>query len=61
MPAYLSLGFYDYEFGLYWLTQRGHAFLREVMSYARSTWPHFEKRRGARGHKRGFFGRSSGR
>ena len=32
MPAYLSLGFYDYEFGLYWLTGRGVAFLREVPS-----------------------------
>ena len=23
VPAYLSLGFYDFEFGLYWLSARG--------------------------------------
>jgi len=47
VPAYLSLGFYDYEFGLYWLTSRGNAFLREVMAYVQKTWPHYERRGGA--------------
>ena len=47
VPAYLSLGFYDYEFGLYWLTNRGHDFLRGVMRYVRKTWPYFDRRRGA--------------
>ena len=40
MPAYLSLGFYDYEFGLYWLTGRGVAFLREVPSSRHASYPY---------------------
>merc|ERR1712185_574977 len=47
VPAYTSLGFYDFEFGLYWLSQRGHTFLREVMGYVQQTWPHFKRRGGA--------------
>eukprot|EP00965_Chrysotila_dentata_P212352 6186976-Pleurochrysis_carterae.AAC.2 len=36
VPTYLSLGFYDYEFGLYWLSARGNAFLRGVMEYVQA-------------------------
>ena len=47
VPAYPSLGFYDYEFGLYWLAGRGHLFLREAMDYVRMTHPWFNQSRGA--------------
>jgi len=44
---YISLGFYDFEFGLYWLSQRGHVFLRSAMNYVRETYPWFNKTKGA--------------
>ena len=47
IPAYLSLGFYDFEFGLYWLTNHGHVFLRSVIEHVRSIGPWFERKRGA--------------
>ena len=47
IPAYLSLGFYDFEFGLYWLSGRGHAFLRAVMSYVAHAHPWFNRTAGA--------------
>lgn len=47
MPAYLSLGFYDFEFGLYWLSQRGHAFLRELLQYVQASYPWYDRRGGA--------------
>ena len=47
IPAYLSLGFYDFEFGLYWLSNRGHHFLRGVFEYVESLGPWFKRNRGA--------------
>ncbi|KAL1503656.1 hypothetical protein AB1Y20_012129 [Prymnesium parvum] len=47
VPTYLSQGFYDFEFGLYWLAPRGLAFLREAMAYVRTTWPYFDRSGGA--------------
>jgi hypothetical protein len=46
IPAYLSLGFYDFEFGLYWLSQRGHAFLRAAIEYVAGTYPWFKRHNG---------------
>ena len=45
--AYLSLGFYDYEFGLYWLSGRGHVFLRQVFDYVKMTHPWYNASGGA--------------
>ena len=47
IPAYLSLGFYDFELGLYWLAQRGAAMMRELLAYVQSAWPYFARRNGA--------------
>lgn len=47
IPSYLSQGFYDYEFGLYWLAPRGVSFLRAVLAYVRAAWPFFNKTRGS--------------
>lgn len=47
IPAYLSLGFYDFELGLYWLAQRGAAMMRELLAYVQSAWPYFARRKGA--------------
>ena len=47
VPAYLHLGFYDYEFGLYWLSPRGNAFCNEVFRYVQRTWPYYNASRGA--------------
>ena len=47
VPAYLHLGFYDYEFGLYWLSPRGNAFCNEVFRYVQRTWPFYNASRGA--------------
>ena len=49
VPAYLSLGFYDFEFGLYWLSNRGHAFLRKLFTYVASAFPYYN-RTGGRDH-----------
>ena len=40
VPAYVSLGFYDFEFGLYWLSGRGFSFVREAFEYVKATWPY---------------------
>ena len=40
-------GFYDFEFGLYWLSPRGHGFLRSALSYVATTWPYYNRSRGA--------------
>ena len=47
IPAYLSLGFYDFEFGLYWLTTRGHVFLRQLLTHVAHSAPWFNKTDGA--------------
>ena len=48
IPAYLSLGFYDFEFGLYWLSGRGFTWLRECFEYVQRTWPYWNQTRGAK-------------
>ena len=50
IPAYLSLGFYDFEFGLYWLSGRGHRFLQELMYYVATEAGPWYKRNGGRDH-----------
>ncbi len=47
VPAYTSLGYYDFGFGLYWLSERGHTFLRGAMDYVIHTHPYFNKSGGA--------------
>ena len=47
VPLYLSLGFYDFEFGLYWLNGRGVNILRRAVGYTQQTWPYFNRSRGA--------------
>ena len=47
MPAYLSLCFYDLEFGLYWLVNRAHHFLNEMVHYVRTTWPYWNRTKGS--------------
>jgi hypothetical protein len=46
MPAYLSLGFYDSDFGLYWLTLRGVTFVAELLAHVRLHWPFFNRSTG---------------
>ena len=47
VPLYLSLGFYDFEFGLYWLTNRGHQFMRQAFDEVRRIGPWYDRKRGA--------------
>ena len=47
VPCYISLGFYDFEFGLYWLSGRGFNFVREAFDYVQATWPHWNQSKGA--------------
>ena len=47
IPAYLSLGFYDFEFGLYWLSNRGHHFLRMLIEHVERSGPWFARSKGA--------------
>ena len=47
VPMYISLGFYDFEFGLYWLTNRGHSFMREALDEVKRIGPWYERRQGA--------------
>jgi len=47
VPAYVSLGFYDFEFGLYWLSGRGFTFVREAYDYVQATWPYWNQSQGA--------------
>ena len=35
------------EFGLYWLSGRGHHFLREVFDYVKDTFPWYNRSQGA--------------
>ena len=35
VPAYLSLGFYDMQYGLYWLTGRGVRMLGDILRYVK--------------------------
>ena len=47
VPLYMSLGYYDFEFGLYWLSARGHTFLRSVFTYVANTFPFYNRSKGA--------------
>ena len=47
VPVYVSLGFYDFEFGLYWLSGRGFTLVREAFAYVQQTWPHWNQTQGA--------------
>ena len=47
VPAYLSLGYYDYSFGLYWMESRGVAFLRALMDHVVHAAPYFNRSAGA--------------
>ncbi|KAL3917922.1 MAG: hypothetical protein SGPRY_006210, partial [Prymnesium sp.] len=47
IPTYLSQGFYDFEYGLYWLIPRGTSFLQQAMTYVRTTWPYFNRSGGS--------------
>ena len=47
IPCYLSLGFYDFEFGLYWMSNRGHVFLKGVLNYISQTFPYYNRSKGS--------------
>ena len=48
LPVYLSPGNYDLEYGYYSLSGRGQDLVRRAVRYAASTWPWWNKTRGAR-------------
>ena len=48
VPLYMSLGYYDFEFGLYWLNGRGVNMLRRAFGYIRATWPYFNRTKARR-------------
>ena len=43
VPAYLSLGFYDMQYGLYWLTGRGVRMLGDILRYVKPVGPFFNQ------------------
>lgn len=47
VPLYLSLGYYDYGFGLYWLERRAQVFMREALEYVAHASPWYNSSQGA--------------